>query len=103
MSSTILHVPIARATRQPEPVAALEGEDKHPFLVGLGERVRALRSRRGMTRRAVALAADVSERHLANLEYGIGNVSMLVLLQVAGALQCSLAELLGWSTATRPR
>jgi XRE family aerobic/anaerobic benzoate catabolism transcriptional regulator len=95
MSSTILHVPIARATRQPEPVAALEGEDKHPFLVGLGERVRALRSRRGMTRRAVALAADVSERHLANLEYGIGNVSMLVLLQVAGALQCSLAELLG--------
>jgi PHP family Zn ribbon phosphoesterase len=32
----------------------------------------ALRSRRGMTRRAVALAADVSERHLANLEYGVG-------------------------------
>ena len=31
------------------------------------------------------MAADVSERHLANLEYGIGNVSMLVLLQVAGA------------------
>ena len=49
----------------------------------LGERVRALRSRRGMTRKAVALAADVSERHLANLEYGIGNASILVLLQVA--------------------
>jgi XRE family aerobic/anaerobic benzoate catabolism transcriptional regulator len=80
----------------------LSGEDKNPFLVGLGERVRALRSRRGMTRRAVALAADVSERHLANLEYGIGNVSMLVLLQVAGALQCSLAELIGDVTTRSP-
>jgi XRE family aerobic/anaerobic benzoate catabolism transcriptional regulator len=78
-----------------------EGE-KNPFLVGLGERVRALRSRRGMTRRAVALAADVSERHLANLEYGIGNVSVLVLLQVAGALQCSLAELIGDVTTRSP-
>jgi XRE family transcriptional regulator, aerobic/anaerobic benzoate catabolism transcriptional regulator len=43
---------------------------KHPFLLGLGERVRALRSRRGMTRKALSAAADVSERHLANLEYG---------------------------------
>ncbi len=55
-----------------------------------------------MTRRAVALAADVSERHLANLEYGIGNVSVLVLLQVAGALQCSLAELIGDVTTRSP-
>jgi len=81
---------------------SVDGEDKNPFLVGLGERVRALRSRRGMTRRAVALAADVSERHLANLEYGIGNVSVLVLLQVAGALQCSLAELIGDVTTRSP-
>lgn len=70
-------------------------EDKNPFLVALGERVRALRSRRGLTRKAVAHAAEVSERHLANLEYGTGNVSILVLLQVAGALQCALAELIG--------
>ncbi len=75
---------------------------RHPFLQALGERVRNLRSRKGMTRRAVALAADVSERHLANLEYGTGNVSVLVLLQVAQALQCSLAELLGDITATTP-
>jgi XRE family aerobic/anaerobic benzoate catabolism transcriptional regulator len=99
MSSTILHMPQAA---QRQTAGAAQGEDKHPFLVGLGERVRALRSRRGMTRRAVALAADVSERHLANLEYGIGNVSMLVLLQVAGALQCSLAELIGDVTTRSP-
>jgi XRE family aerobic/anaerobic benzoate catabolism transcriptional regulator len=99
MSSTILHA--VEAPRS-EAAEGSEVEDKNPFLVGLGERVRALRSRRGMTRRAVALAADVSERHLANLEYGIGNVSMLVLLQVAGALQCSLAELIGDLTTRSP-
>jgi XRE family transcriptional regulator, aerobic/anaerobic benzoate catabolism transcriptional regulator len=80
-----------------------EGDvEKNPFLVAMGERVRALRSRRGMTRKALAIAADVSERHLANLEYGIGNASILVLLQVSGALQCSLAELVGDVTTTSP-
>ena len=75
---------------------------RHPFLVALGERVRNLRSRRGMTRKAVAQAADVSERHLANLEYGTGNASILVLLQVAQALHCDLSELLGDVTASSP-
>ncbi|HPM68019.1 MAG TPA: helix-turn-helix transcriptional regulator, partial [Piscinibacter sp.] len=79
-----------------------EDEAKNPFLVALGERARALRSRRGMTRKALAAAADVSERHLANLEYGVGNASILVLLDVARALQCSLAELLGDVTTTSP-
>lgn len=76
--------------------------EKNPFLVALGERARALRARRGMTRKAVAIAADVSERHLANLEYGEGNASILVLLQVAGALQCSLTELIGDVTTSSP-
>lgn len=87
------------------PVAAgaeAAGEERHASLVALGERVRSLRARRGMTRKAVALAADVSERHLANLEYGTGNASFLVLQQVAGALQCSLAELIGDITASSP-
>jgi len=75
---------------------------KNPFLVALGERVRSLRSRRGMTRKALSLAADVSERHLANLEYGIGNASILVLLQVSQALQSSLIELLGDVTTSSP-
>jgi len=82
------------------PVA--EAEERHAALVALGERVRALRARRGMTRKAVALAADVSERHLANLEYGTGNASFLVLQQVAAALQCSMAELIGDVTASSP-
>lgn len=82
--------------------AVPDEEVRHPFLVALGERVRTLRSRRGMTRKAVAMAADVSERHLANLEYGTGNASILVLLQVAEALQCSLAELIGDVSTSSP-
>ncbi|MDR7150555.1 XRE family aerobic/anaerobic benzoate catabolism transcriptional regulator [Hydrogenophaga palleronii] len=82
--------------------AEADESPRHPFLLALGERVRMLRSRRGMTRKAVALAADVSERHLANLEYGTGNASILVLLQVAQALQCSLTELLGDVTTSSP-
>ncbi|OYY32390.1 MAG: transcriptional regulator [Polaromonas sp. 16-63-31] len=100
MSSTILHV-MSEATVSSAALAAGE-EDKNPFLTALGERVRALRARRGMTRKGLAAAADVSERHLANLEYGVGNASILVLLQVAQALQCPLAELIGDITTSSP-
>jgi XRE family aerobic/anaerobic benzoate catabolism transcriptional regulator len=96
--------PKAEAAPEPGPPAPGEAvaDDKNPALLALGERVRRLRAARGMTRKAVALAADVSERHLANLEYGIGNASFLVLQQVAGALQCPLAELTGDMTTATP-
>ena len=103
MSSTVVNLPAnERATAADSHLPGEPAEEKNPFLVALGERARNLRARRGLTRKAVALAADVSERHLANLEYGIGNVSILVLLQVAGALQCSLAELIGDVTTSSP-
>jgi XRE family aerobic/anaerobic benzoate catabolism transcriptional regulator len=76
--------------------------DRDKLLAGLGQRVKLLRARRGMPRRVLAETADVSERHLANLESGIGNVSVLVLSQVAQALDCSLAELLGDETTNSP-
>lgn len=72
------------------------------FLVALGERVRRLRARRGMTRKELARAASVSERHLANLEHGIGNASILVLQSIANAFNCALAELVGDVTTSSP-
>ncbi|ARP86107.1 helix-turn-helix transcriptional regulator [Bordetella genomosp. 9] len=72
------------------------------FLVALGERVRRLRAIRGMTRKALAQATGVSERHLANLEHGVGNASILVLLQIAKAFNCALAELVGDVTTESP-
>jgi len=84
------------------PRHAAPADDRHPFLTGLGERVRTLRARRGLTRKSLALAADMSERHLANLELGVGNASILILVQLAQALQCPLAELLGDVTTSSP-
>ena len=63
------------------------------FLPFLGKRVRQARSRRGMTRKMVAREAEVSERHLAQLEAGEGNVSIVLLRRIAAALSVSLVEL----------
>ena len=100
MSSTILHISGLAPSDVPDSEGATPS--KHPFLVALGARVSALRARRGMTRKALAQIADVSERHLANMEYGLGNASVLVLLQVANALQCTVTELIGDVTTSSP-
>src|SRR5262249_33552942 len=63
------------------------------FLQVLGKRVRQARDVRGMTRKALAVAADVSERHLAQLESGEGNVSIVLLRRIAKALEVSLSDL----------
>ena len=64
------------------------------FLHALGERVRDARARRGMTRKILARDSDVSERYLAQLESGQGNISILLLQRIALALNLSLTEFL---------
>ncbi len=76
--------------------------EKDPFLTALGERVRLLRARRGLTRKALAMLADVSERHVANVETGVGNASIQFLRQLCTVLNCSLAEMTGDETASSP-
>jgi len=85
-----------------KPAADEHDNERDEFLVALGERVRSLRARKGMTRRALSAASEVSERHLANLELGVGNASVLVLRQIAGALDCEIVELLDEETAASP-
>lgn len=70
-----------------------EGDDS-AFLHALGKRVRDIRDRRGVTRKLVARDAGVSERHLAHLEGGDGNVSIVLLRRIAQALNVSLLEML---------
>jgi XRE family aerobic/anaerobic benzoate catabolism transcriptional regulator len=60
----------------------------------LGDRVRTLRSHRGMTRKALARNSGVSERYLAQLEQGQGNISVVLLARVAAALNTEPSDLL---------
>jgi len=68
--------------------------DDAEFLSYLGKRVREIRERRGMARKVLAREGDVSERYLAQLEAGEGNISIVLLRRVAVALGVSLVDLL---------
>src|SRR5580658_9659654 len=59
-------------------------------LKSLADRVRQTRARRGMTRKQLARDSGVSERYLAQTEGGKGNISVLVLRQLAKALNVSV-------------
>ncbi len=91
-----------KATDSRGDAGLVESASRDRFLIALGERTRALRARRGLTRKGLAKMAEVSERHLANVEMGVGNASIQFLRQLAQALNCTLAELVGDETASSP-
>ena len=94
----VIHVKNYSASSRPAPAhvnAPLSPEQQESaFLSRLGERVRAGRAGKGMTRKSLATASGVSERYLAQLESGQGNISVLLLRKVAQALGMSVDALL---------
>jgi XRE family aerobic/anaerobic benzoate catabolism transcriptional regulator len=78
-------------------------DSRHPFLVALGERVRSLRAEHSLTRKQLAIIAKVSERHLANLEGGTGNVSVLILVDLAKAFHLDVIDLMQAGAASRTK
>jgi XRE family aerobic/anaerobic benzoate catabolism transcriptional regulator len=64
------------------------------FLDSLGQRVRTMRSLRGMSRKVLAKVSGISERYIAQLEGGKGNVSIVLLRRVANAMGAPLEDLL---------
>jgi XRE family aerobic/anaerobic benzoate catabolism transcriptional regulator len=85
---------MARAGAARRKAAPAPAKANAVFLAALGERVREARARRGMSRRSLAQDSGVSERYLAQLESGEGNASVLLLRQIAGALNLPLTDLL---------
>jgi XRE family aerobic/anaerobic benzoate catabolism transcriptional regulator len=71
-----------------------ETSGERDYLTTLGDRVREARARRGASRKLLARDSGVSERYLAQLETGQGNISILLLRQIATALSVPLTELL---------
>lgn len=72
-----------------EPSAAGEAEIAQ-FLLTVGERVRAARARKGISRRVLSEQSGVSPRYLAQLESGQGNISIALLLKISAALNFSI-------------
>src|SRR5205807_2875334 len=64
------------------------------FLEQLGQRVRTMRALRGMSRKVLAKVSGISERYIAQLESGKGNVSIVLLRRVSNALGAHLEDLI---------
>jgi XRE family transcriptional regulator, aerobic/anaerobic benzoate catabolism transcriptional regulator len=70
------------------------GDPESTFLEQLGQRVRTMRSLRGMSRKVLAKVSGISERYIAQLEAGRGNVSIVLLRRVSQAMGAHLEDLI---------
>jgi XRE family aerobic/anaerobic benzoate catabolism transcriptional regulator len=73
---------------------AQDNDPETGFLEQLGQRVRTMRALRGMSRKVLAKVSGISERYIAQLESGKGNVSIVLLRRVAGAMGAHLEDLI---------
>src|SRR4051812_1989302 len=71
-----------------------QSDPESGFLEQLGQRVRTMRALRGMSRKVLAKVSGISERYIAQLESGKGNVSIVLLRRVAGAMGAPLEDLI---------
>lgn len=74
---------------------------ENQFLEQLGQRVRTMRAMRGMSRKVLAKASGISERYIAQLESGKGNVSIVLLRRVSAAMDKQVEDLIP-ATDTAP-
>ena len=70
------------------------GDPETSFLEQLGQRVRTMRALRGMSRKVLAKVSGISERYIAQLESGKGNVSIVLLRRVSTAMGAHLEDLI---------
>jgi XRE family aerobic/anaerobic benzoate catabolism transcriptional regulator len=71
-----------------------QGDPEASFLEQLGQRVRTMRALRGMSRKVLAKVSGISERYIAQLESGKGNVSIVLLRRVSNAMAAHLEDLI---------
>ena len=71
-----------------------QADPERDFLDALGQRVRTMRGLRGMSRKVLAKVSGISERYIAQLEGGKGNVSIVLLRRVSGAMGAPLEDLI---------
>lgn len=72
----------------------LDEQSLQSYIEEIGNRVRSLRAKRGMTRKSLSKHSDVSERYLAQLETGKANITLSVLWRVAEAFDIPFSEII---------
>lgn len=75
-------------------MATQSSDPEQGFLEQLGQRVRTMRALRGMSRKVLARVSGISERYIAQLEGGKGNVSIVLLRRVSNAMGAHLEDLI---------
>ena len=60
----------------------------------VGQRIRAMRKKRGMTQEQLAELAEISPQHCSGIETGAAKVSLPALVKIGNALNASMDELL---------
>lgn len=69
-------------------------EQANAYILSLAERIKALRIRRGMTRKLLSQHSMISERYLSQVESGQANISVTLLWRIAQAMDVEVQELL---------
>ncbi|HEX7792507.1 MAG TPA: helix-turn-helix domain-containing protein, partial [Afipia sp.] len=77
-----------------------QAEPESQFLEQLGQRVRTMRALRGMSRKVLAKVSGISERYIAQLESGKGNVSIVLLRRVSAGLGTHVEDLIPTADTT---
>jgi len=81
-------------SRKPNRAMTEASDSETGFLEALGQRVRTMRGLAGMSRKVLARVSGISERYIAQLESGKGNVSIVLLRRVSGAMGAHLEDLI---------
>jgi XRE family transcriptional regulator, aerobic/anaerobic benzoate catabolism transcriptional regulator len=84
--------PSGQSTLEAQPTPMLD-EGSSSYLANLGQRVRALRKSRDLSRRELSERSGLSQRFIAQLETGAGNISVLRLKDLMHALGGDIASI----------
>lgn len=70
-----------------------EDELFREYIIGIGDRIRAVRTSRGMIRKDLSKHSGVSERYIAQVETGKANISVFMLWKISNSMGVKIPEL----------
>lgn len=90
-----------RVKKLEERVDALERAGSQPIIqiectgMSIGEKIRTIRTERGISQKALAEAVGISQPMMNQIERGTKSVTLLLGAEIVKVLQCDLNDLVG--------